>query len=100
MIMADESRQDWAEVRFSEWHIGHRHNKKSIKMTAMDQFRITGVRILPSLCGQDYWHYKQGYRHHPQSESHVWSKDLGHVATFTFTADPTFRAERPVGGEK
>jgi hypothetical protein len=87
LIMADEAREDWAVTRFNEWHIGHRHNKKSLHFTSHDQFRTIGVRILPSLCGQDYWHYKKGYRHIPQSELHVWHRTQGHVASFTHTSE-------------
>ena len=86
LIMADEQRDMWATTRFNMWHIGHRHNKKAIHFTSHDQFRTVGVRITPSLCGQDYWHYKKGYRHIPQSEMFVWSATEGEVARFTYTA--------------
>ncbi len=78
LIMADEAAKDWSETWVREWHIGHRHNKRQFKWMSTDQIRTTGVRILPSLTGQDAWHHMQGYRHLPQAEAHVYSFDRGY----------------------
>jgi hypothetical protein len=93
-IMADEAAEHWAGARFREWHIGHRHNKKKMDFNTFDQFRTTAVRILPSLCGNDYWHYRHGYRHHPQSEAYVWTKNTGMSSLYTYTDPAMFTGEK------
>jgi hypothetical protein len=87
LIMANEMPHAWAATRFHEWHLGHRHNKRQQSFITHDQYRTCGVRILPSLCGNDDWHFKEGYQHLPQAEAHVWSKQQGHRATFTHTTE-------------
>ena len=79
LIMADEAGKDWAETRIHEWHVGHKHNKRQMRWVTHDQYRTTGVRILPSLTGQDSWHYEKGYRHLPQAEAHVYSLTRGYA---------------------
>lgn len=83
LIMADEAPELWAKSEVREWHIGHRHNKKQMKWVTADQHRTIGVRILPSLTGQDLYHYQMGYRHIPQAEAWVWHRELANVANFT-----------------
>lgn len=85
LTMADEAKKDWSETTFHEWHIGHIHNKQQAKFLSHDQFRTTGIRIIPSLCSNDYWHYMKGYRHLPQGEAHLWSHGRGYQAMFTHT---------------
>lgn len=83
LIMADEVGEAWGRAVFREWHIGHIHNKRQTKWLTHDQHRTIGVRILPSLTGQDYWHYKKGYRHIPQAEAWIWHKEEGNVCSLT-----------------
>jgi hypothetical protein len=93
LIMADEVPEMWAKSDVREWHIGHRHNKKQTKWVTHDQYRTIGVRILPSLTGQDLYHYQHGFRHVPQAEAWVWHREMANVANFThFHKPPKTRA--------
>ena len=87
-IMADEARDLWAKADHREWHIGHFHKKKELRFVGLDAFRTTVVRVLPSLCGTDAWHYKKGYKHTPQAQAFVWHPEDGLADTLTHTPKP------------
>jgi len=83
-IMADERSTDWSETIYREWHLGHFHKKKEMQFTSVNSFGGTVVRILPSLSGTDYWHYKKGYvGRHRTAECLVFSRDEGPVGSFS-----------------
>jgi len=83
-VMMGERRQDLAEVDHVEWHLGHLHKKKETSFVGTDTFGPVTVRVLPSLCGTDYWHFKKGYVQHPQAaEGFLYSKFHGFTGYFS-----------------
>ena len=86
-VMAAEAKELWALTSHHEWHLGHLHKKKEMRYSAGDTFVGVPVRILPSLSGTDYWHYKKGYvKTHRAAEAYLWSKQKGYTGHFSSTA--------------
>lgn len=84
IIMASESRDDWAQARHAEWHTGHFHKAKETRYTAADSFGGVRVRILPSLTGHDAWHYKKGYSvERRAAEAYLFHHDTGYAGHFS-----------------
>lgn len=85
LIMAREEPEAWAKATQYEWHVGHTHKSKETRYTAGDSFNGVRVRVLPSLCAADAWHYSKGYIGERRSaEAYLWSYTtgyVGHVAT-------------------
>lgn len=85
LIMAREEPEAWARAQHYEWHIGHLHKSKETRYTAGDSFNGVRVRILPSLCAADAWHYSKGYVGERRSaEGYLWNFATGyagHLAT-------------------
>jgi hypothetical protein len=85
LIMAREEPELWSAAQHYEWHIGHLHKSKETRYTAGDSFNGVRVRILPSLCAADAWHYSKGYVGERRSaEGYLWNFATGyagHLAT-------------------
>lgn len=90
LIMAREEPELWASASHYEWHIGHFHKSKETRYTAGDSFNGVRVRILPSLCAADAWHYSKGYVGERRSaEGYLWNFATGyagHLATSVLSA--------------
>jgi hypothetical protein len=90
LIMAREEPELWATSTHYEWHIGHFHKSKETRYTAGDSFNGVRVRILPSLCAADAWHYSKGYVGERRSaEAYLWNFATGyagHLATSVLAA--------------
>lgn len=83
-IMAEEMPREWADTKFREWHTGHFHKKKQMEFISTNSYGGTIVRILPSLSGTDYWHYKKGYiGKNRAAECFVYSRKEGPVGYFS-----------------
>lgn len=83
-LMARECREHWSEVLHTEWHTGHLHIKRKTNYTAGDTHGGTVVRILPSLCGTDAWHFHKGYVKGPRAaEAYLWSYVDGYTGHFS-----------------
>lgn len=83
-IMADEVSDLWSDTTYKEWHLGHYHKRKEMKYVSTNSYGGTIVRILPSLCGTDFWHYKKGYVGRNRSaECYMYSKSEGPIGYFT-----------------
>lgn len=84
LIMADAKPKVWAtEPVTREWHVGHFHKKKEMQFLASDSFGSVTVKVIPSICGTDAWHYKKGYVNGKRvAESFLYHKENGLVATF------------------
>lgn len=84
LIMAENlSNPKINEVKYFEYHIGHKHTKKASQYIAGD---LGNVRIieLPSLAGTDYWHYKKGFiGSRKAAESYIYNKEHGNLARFS-----------------
>jgi len=79
-IMAGEEPELWARSRFREWHLGHFHKKKETSYSVGDSHVGVMVKVLPSLCGTDAWHYEMGYVQNIRSaEAYLWNKKEGYA---------------------
>lgn len=82
-IFMDEYTSDWANTKYREIHIGHIHKKKQTNFVSVDSVGSTSVRVIPSLCGTDAWHYAQGYvRKDKAAQSFLWHGEKGLVGSF------------------
>lgn len=80
LIMAQERKEEWGYTLHREWHVGHLHKRKETRFTAGDTFNGVVVRILPSLCESDAWHYAHGYvKGQRATESYLWDSREGYV---------------------
>jgi hypothetical protein len=84
LIMAHEEPKLWGVTKYREVHLGHLHKSKSIQYTTGDEFPGFKIRILPSLCSADAWHYAQGYLSAKAAKAFVWQKDQGLIAEYTY----------------
>lgn len=84
LIMAQECPKEWGETLHREWHIGHLHKMKETRFTAGDSFNGVRVRILPSLCAPDAWHYTRGFvKERRACEGYLWNHDSGYAGHFS-----------------
>lgn len=87
IVMATEKPDLWAHTTHHEWHVGHRHHKKKRDWISVDEHNGTVVRILPSLCGTDAWHYEKLYAGSKRSaECYLWDKVKGYTGHFSVGA--------------
>lgn len=78
-IMMYENKESLKGKETFEWHIGHKHKKNETRFNAGVTHGNVYIRVLPSLCGTDYWHFKKGYVGGQRtSESYLWSKEFGY----------------------
>ena len=82
-LMANEAKESWSETTYHVWHTGHFHKRKETRYTAGDTFHGVEVRIMPSLCGTDHWHYRKGFIGNARmAECWLWSLTNGPVGHF------------------
>jgi len=80
-IMADSVPQDWANSLYRHWLIGHHHRKRQFNFTAGDTFGTVEVRVVPSLCRTDRYHYTKGFVNNRRAaEAHIYHAEDGPVA--------------------
>lgn len=78
LLMAQEAREDWAQVKHKYVYIHHIHHKMS-----KDYIGVT-VEALRSPSGTDSWHHRKGYQHAPKAvEGFVHDKEHGQIARIT-----------------
>jgi hypothetical protein len=83
VIMAAEAPGLWAETTHREWLTGHKHKRKETRYIPHDTFNGVGVRILPSLCATDEWHYRKGYvGNNRAADAYLWHASEGYVGHF------------------
>jgi hypothetical protein len=86
-LMATEEPQLWAASQFRTWRLGHWHKRKEVRHTVGDTFNGVEVRIMPSLCGTDAWHYRKGFTGNARmAECWLWSRTDGPVGHFVINA--------------
>jgi len=70
---------DWQKTTWREWHLGHVHSEHEDvwRHRASESLGTVIVRRLPSLCGQDAWHYEHGYASLAAAECHFYDYDYG-----------------------
>lgn len=84
LIMAQEEPESWGQTQHREWHVGHLHKMKETRYTAGDSFNGVRVRILPSLCAPDAWHYSKGFvKERRACEAYLWNKAQGYAGHFS-----------------
>jgi hypothetical protein len=82
-IMANERKDVWGQVTHREWHVGHYHKRKETRFSAGDTFGGVAVKVIPSICGTDAWHFRKGYvGNNKIAEAHLYDKRQGLAATF------------------
>lgn len=83
-LMAVEEPQLWSMAKHREWHLGHYHKSKETQYIAGDTHNGVRVRILPSLSGDDFWHYSQGYvKGQRSAESYLYEHSTGYTGHFS-----------------
>jgi hypothetical protein len=93
LIMAGEKAQDWAETTHHEWHLGHLHHKRETRYVAGNEFGPVRVRILPSLCPADEWHFGAGYVGSKRAaEAYLWSFNRGYTGHLSWSPTPALQA--------
>jgi len=89
MLMASdiESKPMWSETTYHEFHVGHIHRKRDVKIIALDNKRMTNedlgvtVRYLSSLSGTDSWHFSKGFTGSIKAgEAFIWNDKTGLIA--------------------
>jgi hypothetical protein len=84
LLMATEAQQAWAATRWREWHIGHYHTKREFRYLPVDEHNGVRVRVIPSLCAADRWHYEKGFVQGVRAaEAYVWHPTMGNVARYS-----------------
>jgi hypothetical protein len=77
VIMATEVPHLWAATAWREWHTGHLHSKREMQFNAVNNHDGVVVRVLPSLCQRDMYHYEHGYIGNRQAEGYLYSHERG-----------------------
>lgn len=91
LLMASERKSDWAECLYFEWHNGHNHKKIEGYTQSGDTYNGVYVRMIPSLSGEDFWHYRKGYvKGLRQAEAFILHKEDGCISNFT---TPNYRVD-------
>src|ERR1035437_2693810 len=89
MLMAHEAKQQFAQAKYYEWHLGHFHKRMENKRAIADQVNTDTIdgavlRRTPSLGGTDAWHFGKGYVHSPrQADLFLWGRESGPVGYYT-----------------
>jgi hypothetical protein len=85
MLMATERQDDWAKSTPAgrEYHIGHFHHKKSLKLLPAEDVSGVLIRVIPSLTPLDAWHSSKGYGSKLAAEAYYWDPECGVTATLT-----------------
>lgn len=82
-LMATEAPQQWADTKFRAWRLGHLHTRRETRYVAGDTMNGVEIRIFPSMCGTDQWHYDHGFIGNSRmAECHIWSMETGPVGHF------------------
>jgi predicted phosphodiesterase len=85
MLMQQEAREQWANSRFAEWHLGDIHHEKVVKYVSTEDHGGLIVRYLRSLSPTDAWHYQKGFVGAQKgAEAYVFDIDNGRVATYYY----------------
>jgi len=80
LLMATEQPEMFGQTKYREIHTGHTHRAE------MKETNGVRVRVLPSLCHPDDWHYDNGFVGNIRSaEAYVWNKDEGLIGTAVYT---------------
>lgn len=94
LVMANEAPEAWGRTRHHEVHIGHFHKRAAFGFVGGDTIDGVVVRVLPSLCNTDEFHYRHGWPSTDRAmESYLWGEHSGYAGHLSISA-------RPVEGEE
>lgn len=83
-IVATEEPKLWGASKYREIHVGHKHTRREFRWMNVNHSHGAVVRMIPSLCATDAWHYRRGYvRGYHAAEAYLWDKANGLIAQFT-----------------
>lgn len=84
-IFSEVFRQEWAAAKFHEIHTGHLHKVMEFGFMQADTLGShTVIRMLPSLCATDHWHWQMGFVDKNRAScSFIWSQNEGMVCQYT-----------------
>ena len=71
---------------YREFHVGHFHKRNETKYNTTDTHESLTVRVLPSLCGTDEWHFSKGFIGSDgvrSAEAFLWGKHTGYIGQFS-----------------
>lgn len=84
LLMANESKQHWADTDYRYIYLHHIHHKDYWKFRSGKDYHGVTVEYLRSPSGTDSWHHKMGYQHSPKAvEGFIHHKDYGQVSRIT-----------------
>ena len=76
-LMAVNKPEMWSRTKVREVHLGHLHKRAKMVRHEDEQAGVV-VRVLPSLCGTDYWHAKKGYMGNIKAaQCYIYGKESG-----------------------
>lgn len=80
-IMVDSCPEWISHCKNKEWLTGHIHKKKQMDFISVDSMGSSTLRIMPSLCSIDQWHYKKGYVGNKKvMEIYTYNEDDGFIS--------------------
>lgn len=84
-IFSEVFKREWAAAKFHEIHTGHLHKVMEYEFMQADTLGShTVIRMLPSLCATDKWHWEMGFvEKNRASASFIWDQRDGLVCQFT-----------------
>jgi len=87
LIMATQEKEAWARTTHHEFHLGHFHTKRETKYLAGDTHKGVIVRVIPSLCGTDKWHFDKGFVENPRAaEAYLYDHEAGYRGHYLWQA--------------
>ena len=84
IIMAEESKLDWAETEFRYIYLHHIHSNKKVKFLVSADSPGVNIQYLRSPSSTDMWHHKKGWQHSKKAiEGFIHSKSFGQCSAVT-----------------
>lgn len=74
-IFATEAHKEWSSSTYREVQIGHTHQRRETVYQGVIPTNGILVRVNPTLCNQDSWHYGNGFIGEPVKSVEVWRYD-------------------------
>lgn len=82
-VFMDEFRTEYSDSLYKEIHIGHVHKKKEHDFVSVDTYGSTIIRVIPSMCNTDPWHYSKGYIGGDRAcQAYLYNEDEGLTGVF------------------
>jgi len=82
MLMAQDNKSVWSDVKYAEWHVAHIHQSK-----VQDKGGVR-IRHVPSIASIDAWEGQKGYDEGREAQGFVWNETLGNIARLSWLPEP------------